>query len=538
MAGCKKCGAEFDGDFCPVCGAPAVKEPESAALDNGAERAAGKKCAKCGAELQEGTVFCPKCGARAAEEKPAAPAKIKCSNCGAEMDEGAAFCPKCGSRSSNYMKMSGAATVEDMYLADHVKGRNVAFRIGGALAVLIATVAAMGYILPVLFAVEDALAIMYILFGIYLIVAAGYSLVNLVMSVLSVKKGMPRKAYTNVAKSSGALAIMGIVACGFFYMGFANEFGIAFAQALAVVVCTALASVLGMVLSVAGIGGKYDFKKPPLSAKQKTSSAIVAAAAVLLSIILAIVPVAMGGGGASLDKAERIEVGMSRSEVTSIMGDPDKGDEKSSVWEWYSGKYAKLFREYNEMDGNADLSDLEKLLEMEEEMENTPHDTLTITFDSEGKVTKAEFISQTAEENPALLKDKSSAEQFSDNKAAKIQVKYKSVFEDGSWTKGVNSARYTSIEADTSTWEFSVTWKFYINDTVSFDMDDVVMKEGTFSGTLPKLRNAYNENFARQVLWEYNAGFAAQALQDASEEEIAAYKELAAEYQITPPAGL
>ena len=103
---------------------------------------------------------------------------------------------------------------------------------------------------------------------------------------------------------------------------------------------------------------------------------------------------------------------------------------------------------------------------------------------------------------------------------------------------GVNSARYTSIEADTSTWEFSVTWKFYINDTVSFDMDDVVMKEGTFSGTLPKLRNAYNENFARQVLWEYNAGFAAQALQDASEEEIAAYKEPAAEYQITPPAGL
>ena len=59
MAECKKCGAEFDGDFCPVCGAPAEKEPQSAALDNGAERTAGKKCAKCGAELQEGMVFCP-----------------------------------------------------------------------------------------------------------------------------------------------------------------------------------------------------------------------------------------------------------------------------------------------------------------------------------------------------------------------------------------------------------------------------------------------------------------------------------------------
>lgn len=47
MYKCKKCGREFEGNFCPDCGE---------------KRPADKFCPKCGAELSEGQKFCPNCG--------------------------------------------------------------------------------------------------------------------------------------------------------------------------------------------------------------------------------------------------------------------------------------------------------------------------------------------------------------------------------------------------------------------------------------------------------------------------------------------
>ena len=77
MYKCTKCGQEFDGNFCPACGAKAV-DP------NG--------CPKCGAPLAaEDVKFCQVCGARL-------DGKINCPKCGAELDEGVAFCTKCGAK--------------------------------------------------------------------------------------------------------------------------------------------------------------------------------------------------------------------------------------------------------------------------------------------------------------------------------------------------------------------------------------------------------------------------------------------------------
>ncbi len=47
MNKCSKCGAEFEGNFCPECGTPSQ---------------APKVCPKCGAQLKENVKFCPNCG--------------------------------------------------------------------------------------------------------------------------------------------------------------------------------------------------------------------------------------------------------------------------------------------------------------------------------------------------------------------------------------------------------------------------------------------------------------------------------------------
>ena len=53
---CKKCGSEFEGNFCPHCGQPA-KETERPA----------QKCPVCGATRKDGTPYCAECGYKFAE---------------------------------------------------------------------------------------------------------------------------------------------------------------------------------------------------------------------------------------------------------------------------------------------------------------------------------------------------------------------------------------------------------------------------------------------------------------------------------------
>ena len=51
-----------------------------------------KKCISCGADLDEGALFCAECGIE--QEN----AKKKCINCGADLEDGALFCGECGTK--------------------------------------------------------------------------------------------------------------------------------------------------------------------------------------------------------------------------------------------------------------------------------------------------------------------------------------------------------------------------------------------------------------------------------------------------------
>ena len=66
MKKCTKCGAEFEGNFCPACGAQ-YQEP------------AKRFCPKCGKQVEPGQRFCGSCGysfeAAQAPAQPAQPAQ-------------------------------------------------------------------------------------------------------------------------------------------------------------------------------------------------------------------------------------------------------------------------------------------------------------------------------------------------------------------------------------------------------------------------------------------------------------------------------
>lgn len=63
-------------------------------------------CTKCGAEIAEGSKFCPRCGARQATPTP------YCSKCGTEVPEGSEFCPNCGIRVAAPRRVAPRAPAE------------------------------------------------------------------------------------------------------------------------------------------------------------------------------------------------------------------------------------------------------------------------------------------------------------------------------------------------------------------------------------------------------------------------------------------
>ena len=76
MHKCSKCGKEFEGKFCPDCGAKWI-DPDL--------------CPKCGTRHGPNDKFCQECGTRL-------DGKVNCPKCGAEMEANASFCGECGAK--------------------------------------------------------------------------------------------------------------------------------------------------------------------------------------------------------------------------------------------------------------------------------------------------------------------------------------------------------------------------------------------------------------------------------------------------------
>lgn len=99
---CPNCGAEIDEGtlYCSKCGTK-IEPPESAEPVED-EKPDFKICPTCGSKLTLEAAFCPSCGTKQEiieeEKKEILQESKKCPQCGAEMEEGVAFCPNCGEK--------------------------------------------------------------------------------------------------------------------------------------------------------------------------------------------------------------------------------------------------------------------------------------------------------------------------------------------------------------------------------------------------------------------------------------------------------
>ena len=90
---CANCGAELEEGmmFCTECGTPVAKAAAS-------EDAEYETCRSCGATVEKGMKFCTECG-NPMEAPAAAPSgKRFCVTCGAVLEDGELFCTECGTR--------------------------------------------------------------------------------------------------------------------------------------------------------------------------------------------------------------------------------------------------------------------------------------------------------------------------------------------------------------------------------------------------------------------------------------------------------
>ena len=91
MHKCLKCGYEYEGRFCPVCGDEWIAD--------------GNFCPKCGKSVPDGARFCSNCGARL-------DGKINCPACGTAVDEDSPYCYACGRKLSSPAQTYSAQRVK------------------------------------------------------------------------------------------------------------------------------------------------------------------------------------------------------------------------------------------------------------------------------------------------------------------------------------------------------------------------------------------------------------------------------------------
>ena len=78
------------------------------------------KCSKCGADLQEGALFCRECGTKVEKQM----SKNFCRECGSELTEGVKFCPNCGANVTAVDDVVLGETVEKGK-ADHEENKEI-----------------------------------------------------------------------------------------------------------------------------------------------------------------------------------------------------------------------------------------------------------------------------------------------------------------------------------------------------------------------------------------------------------------------------
>ena len=438
-----------------------------------------------------------------------------CRNCGKSFEGD--VCPDCGTPADGTEQANAPAEVqtdgaEVVVKNTKVCGRYFAYRIAAAAVLFIASFALAMYAAT---GEKSQMASAGMVSGIALGIASAMALVLIFVTLASVKRPVSRKLMT-------ALLVVAVI--GLFYGGvFASFLPTNGSGGVNVfkIVFTFVTLLLSTALLRAGIGSKNAESLAPVTRTKQKVSYAVSGAAVLLTLILALIPV-LSTLGNPLRNADKISLGMTKSEVVDIMGEADTDGNGAFVW--YDRKTAKTAQKLADLEeevlqGNMDA--MEEMMKLTEELASMEGQSLTVYITS-GTVTGVEFNADssvtekkaTTESTATVVSPGSGADATDDG----LTVEVNAVYQDESWSKMYGVVSIDKMTLDLAGECFEIEWKYAFGD--------VKTVSGTLEATISELKDSYKFLALERYDWQ----FGYDDLKDASQETKQAYAALCEKY--------
>ena len=440
-----------------------------------------------------------------------------CKNCGKSFEGD--VCPDCGTPADGTEQANAPAEVQTDGAGVVVKntkvcGRYFAYRIAAAFVLFIGSFSLAMYALT---GEKSQMASAGMVSGIALGIASAMALVLIFVTLASVKRPVSRKLMT-------ALLVVAVI--GLFY-------GCVFASFLSTngsggvnvfkIVFTFVTLLLSTALMSAGMGAKNAESLAPVTRTKQKVSYAVSGAAVLLTLILALIPV-LSTLGNPLRNADKISLGMTKSEVVDIMGEADTDGNGAFVW--YDRKTAKTAQKLADLEeevlqGNMDA--MEEMMKLTEELASMEGQSLTVYITS-GTVTGVEFNADssvtekkaTTESTATVVRPGSGADATDDG----LTVEVNAVYQDESWSKMYGVVSIDKMTLDLAGECFEIEWKYAFGD--------VKTVSGTLEATISELKDSYKF----LALERYDRQFGYDDLKDATQETKQAYAALCEKYGV------
>lgn len=441
-----------------------------------------------------------------------------CKNCGKSFEGD--VCPDCGTPADGTEQANAPAEVqtdgaEVVVKNTKVCGRYFAFRIAAAFVLFIGSFSLAMYALTG--EKSRTMASMGMVSGIALGIASAMALVLIFVTLASVKRPVSRKLMT-------ALLVVAVI--GLFYGGvFASFLSTNGSGGVNVfkIVFTFVTLLLSTALMSAGMGAKNSESLAPVTRTKQKVSYAVSGAAVLLTLILALIPM-LSTLGNPLRNADKISLGMTKSEVVDIMGEADTDGDGAFVW--YDRKTAKTAQKLADLEeevlqGNMDA--MEEMMKLMEELASMEGQSLTVYITS-GTVTGVEFNADssvtekkaTSASTATVVRPGSGADATDDG----LTVEVNAVYQDESWSKMYGVVSIDKMTLDLAGECFEIEWKYAFGD--------VKTVSGTLEATISELKDSYKFLALERYDWQ----FGYDDLKDATQETKQAYAALCEKYGV------
>lgn len=440
-----------------------------------------------------------------------------CKNCGKSFEGD--VCPDCGTPADGTEQANAPAEVqtdgaEVVVKNTKVCGRYFAYRIAAAFVLFIGSFSLAMYALT---GEKSQMASAGMVSGIALGIASAMALVLIFVTLASVKRPVSRKLMT-------ALLVVAVI--GLFYGGvFASFLSTNGSGGVNVfkIVFTFVTLLLSTALMSAGMGAKNAESLAPVTRTKQKVSYAVSGAAVLLTLILALIPV-LSTLGNPLRNADKISLGMTKSDVVDIMGEADTDGNGAFVW--YDRKTAKTAQKLADLEeevlqGNMDA--MEEMMKLTEELASMEGQSLTVYITS-GTVTGVEFNADssvtekkaTSASTATVVRPGSGADATDDG----LTVEVNAVYQDESWSKMYGVVSIDKMTLDLAGECFEIEWKYAFGD--------VKTVSGTLEATISELKDSYKFLALERYDWQ----FGYDDLKDASQETKQAYAALCEKYGV------